>query len=661
MTDDRTIGQRPDPQPDSTPPPAGSPGAPIPGEAVIPAAAAVPPHATVPPHVAVPPEAPTVSRAAQPTEAAGTPDHEWSVEPLAAPGTPTALVAISPVRRPSHARWGVAALVALVVVALSAAGLFVLVGTSSNAVVAAWTPADAVVYLEVRGDLPGDQRQNLGRFLAHFPGFADQASLEAKLDETLDRLVSKVSDGKHDWTKEIKPWFGGQIAVSMSSFPSPSTGSSGGAGADSTRALLIVSQKDPAAAIAWLKRLDAAPTTDETYKGLTLTVYSPDHAPKVAATATGGVLLVGDVASVKAAVDRNGNDGLGASKAFTSAMAAISGDQVTRSYVDLKAYVDALTKLAGSLGAGASPAPGFDKAMLDNLPAWAAVGGRIESDALISDVISPIAASAPRIEDHESTIAGHLPASTIALFEAHQFDKLFKAQLEQLRANPGLAGSLKQVEDAASRLGGLDHLVGWIGDVGVVVTSDGTTPGGGLVIVPNDAAAADKVVTELRNLIAIAGLTGGITTRDEPYGAGTITTIDFGDLNKLTGGGGVVLGLPLTGHVELSFTVQGGLVIVGAGPAWVKSIVDVKAGGSLADAARYKSAMNRVQAKNASSLFVDLAAIRKLAEPIIVKMPQSTYATEIKPYVQPFDLLVFAGWTEGEANRARYVVTVTNP
>ena len=112
-----------------------------------------------------------------------------------------------------------AGLVALVVVALSAAGLFALVGTSSNAVVAAWTPADAVVYVEVRGDLPGDQRQNLGRFLAHFPGFADQASLETKLDETLDKLVNKASDGKHDWTKEIKPWFGGQVAVSMSSFP----------------------------------------------------------------------------------------------------------------------------------------------------------------------------------------------------------------------------------------------------------------------------------------------------------------------------------------------------------------------------------------------------------------------------------------------------------
>ena len=287
------------------------------------------------------------------------------------------------------------------------------------------------------------------------------------------------------------------------------------------------------------------PTTDETYKGLTLTVYTPDSGPKVAATATGGVLLVGDEASVKAAVDRNGKDGLAASKAFTSAMAGISGDQVTRTYVDLKAYVDAMSKLADSARRRRRAGPRQDAAR--QAPAWLAFGGRIESDALVSDLVTPVVASAPKIDGHDSTIAGHLPASTVVLLELHQFDKLFTAQLDQLRSDPSTADSLKQVDDAAASLGGLDHLVGWIGDVGIVVTSDGTTPGGGLVIVPTDAAAADKVVTELRNLVALAGSSSGITTRDEAYGAGTITTIDFGDLTKLTGGGGAALGLPAHG------------------------------------------------------------------------------------------------------------------
>ncbi|MEO8230463.1 MAG: DUF3352 domain-containing protein [Chloroflexota bacterium] len=632
MTADRTIGQEPDPQPDTTPSPADLA------------------DAAIPPEAAVPPDAPTAARAARPSDAAAAPAYVASVEPLATPETLTAPVAVSPVQRPSRARWGVAGLIALVVVALSAAGLFVLVGTSSNAAVAAWTPADAALYVEIRGDLPGDQRQNLGRFLAHFPGFADQASLEAKLDETLDKLVSKASDGKHDWTKEIKPWFGGQVAVSMSSFPKPSGADSG---ADSVRALLVVAQKNPTAAIAWLKSLDPKPTTDETYKGVTLTLYAPASGPKIAATATGGVLLVGDVDSVKAAVDRNGKDGLAASKAFTSAMAGISGDQVSRTYLDLKAYTEAVAKLRGGA------AMGMEKTMLDRLPAWMAFGGRIESDAFVSDLVAPVVASAPRIDDQESPIAGHLPASTVALIEFHQFDKLVKYQLDQIRSDPMLGEALKQVDDATASVGGLDHLVGWIGDVGIVLTSDGTTPGGGLVIVPNDAAAAEKVVTDLRNLAAVFGTSSGITTRDEAYGAGTITTIDFGDLRQLAAGG--LLGLPVTGHAEVAYTVQGGLVVIGAGSAWVKSIVDVKAGGSLAEQARFKDAIRRVQAKNGSSVFVDLAAIRKLAEPTLSQMPGSQYATEIKPYIQPFDVFVSAGWTEGDTTRARYVVTVTNP
>ena len=68
-----------------------------------------------------------------------------------------------------------------------------------------------------------------------------------KVDETLDRLVDKASDGKHDWSKEIKPWFGGQVAVSASGFPKVDRQRLDGAMADA-RFLLVATQKDPAAA-----------------------------------------------------------------------------------------------------------------------------------------------------------------------------------------------------------------------------------------------------------------------------------------------------------------------------------------------------------------------------------------------------------------------------
>ena len=241
------------------------------------------------------------------------------------------------------------------------------------------------------------------------------------------------------------------------------------------------------------------------------------------------------------------------------------------------------------------------------------------------------------------------------------------AQLDQLKTDPKLAAGFKQVDQALAALGGVDHLVGWVGDVAIAVTADGGTPGGGVVIVPTDVDQANQLVTEVRNLVALAGGGSGITIKDEPYGAGTISTIDLGDLNTLAGratgasGSGANLGLPISGHLQISYTVQGGVVIVGVGPAWVKSIVDVKAGSSLADQARYKDAIGRVEAKNATSLFVDLSAIRKLAEPIIAQRGDANYATDVKPYLAPFDVLAGASRTSDDQILSRYVITVINP
>ena len=80
-------------------------------------------------------------------------------------------------------------------------------------------PTDSVAYGELRLDLPGDQRQNVGAFLSKFPGFADQAALDTKLDEVLDRLVGEGSQNKQSYTKDVKPWFGGQLGFAMGPHP----------------------------------------------------------------------------------------------------------------------------------------------------------------------------------------------------------------------------------------------------------------------------------------------------------------------------------------------------------------------------------------------------------------------------------------------------------
>ncbi len=126
-----------------------------------------------------------------------------------------------------------------------------LTGSTSQATVLQYVPADSVVYGELRLDLPGDQRQAAGEFLSKFPGFADQAALDTKLDEALDQLVGEASDGKQTFTQDIKPWFDGEFAFAVGPLPKDALSGESSAAAADARALILLSVKDQAAASAW--------------------------------------------------------------------------------------------------------------------------------------------------------------------------------------------------------------------------------------------------------------------------------------------------------------------------------------------------------------------------------------------------------------------------
>ncbi len=563
------------------------------------------------------------------------------------------VVPIQAPRRSSRGRWAIAAIAALLIVAVSAAGLFALVGASTGSTVAKWAPADSLVYVEVRGDLPGDQRQNLGRFLAHFPGFADQSTLDQKLDETLDRLVGRASDGKHDWTKEIKPWFGGQVGVAVSAVPSVGSGSGTGG-----HELIIATIKDPAAATSWFAGLGGPAPTDQTYQGVTLHVVAMGG-EQGAYAATAGVLLAGDLTSVKAALDRNGADGLAGVDTFQTAMANLKGDQLVRTYVDLKGYVGALK---ASLPASASAMPGFGAAeALARLPAWAAAGLRVDEDALAGTSVVPHRADSTAT-NAASKLASKVPASTVTLAEAHDLGSRIAAELERARKDPAMADAVKRVDSAAAMAGGVDALTGWIGDAGVAVVADGSRPSMGLVIVPTDPAKAAATLASVKNLLVLAGTSTGVTVHEEPYAGGTITVFDAGDVQKLLGRPDVATSLAISGHLEIAVGIRNDIVAIGLGDAFVKAVLDTKPGASLADQAGYRDALDRVGSKNAGSIFVDLAGARALAEPFIAASPQSaTYQKELRPYLEPFAAFAAAIVVGDSVDSSNSVVVVSQP
>ena len=352
------------------------------------------------------------------TQVVETPAPLTPTPETAAPLTPAPVTPVEPVGGPprsGRARWVVALGAVAIVAALSAAIVYALVGRSPDATVLGYVPSGAVVYGEVRLDLPGDQRREIGEFLSHFPGFADQAALDSKLDEVLDRLVSDASEGKQTFTTNIKPWFDGELAFSAGPLPDPKTIMSGpeGSGMDSARALALLSIKDEALARAWFDdafKQAGATTTTETYQGVTLTLFSsPSGGAKAAfAILDGKVAVAGDVASVKAAVDTKGDGGFAADPDAKAALDAPTNDHLGFVYLALGPIMEWTQELgqavSGQDGAGAG-IPGIStETYAKFIPTWSAFWLRVEGDALVMEAAAPKAET--QIGPHRGSTLG---------------------------------------------------------------------------------------------------------------------------------------------------------------------------------------------------------------------------------------------------------------
>ena len=318
------------------------------------------PAASPTPTSAVPPTAP-LTPANQTTSTPPAFEHEvaWASGPV--PASPVVPPAKAP-RRGGRVRWAVSLAVVAVVVLASAAVAALVTGQSSTSTVLGYVPADSTVYAEVRLDLPGDQRAATGEFLSKFPGFADQAALDSKLDEVLDQVVKDATNNEQSYTTDIKPWFDGELAFSVGPLPPAADLVKGGPSVFGTsRALALLSIKDQALAQAWFDAAIAktgAKTHTETYNGATLTVFEPsDGVTAALAIVDGKVALAGDIASVKAAIDTEGSSDFASEPGPKAALDSVDGDHVAFGYVALRPLFDWSNDLEqGELGSGRSVA-----------------------------------------------------------------------------------------------------------------------------------------------------------------------------------------------------------------------------------------------------------------------------------------------------------------
>lgn len=599
------------------------------------------------------------------------PTTAWTPPTYESPAAPAIPVPVqaTPVNKPKggRLRWAAAIAVIAVVLGATVGVAALLTGASAQASVLKYVPADSVMYGELRLDLPGDQRQAAGAFLSKFPGFADQAALETKLDEALDELIGNATDGKQTFTKDIEPWFDGEFAFAIGPLPADAFKPTNAVTAPDVRALMLLSVKDQAAASAWFKSVlteSGTTSTTETYNGTELTVIKDPSGGSMSlaiAILGGNVAVAGDVTSVKAAVDTNGSTSLASNPDFKAAASASSKDTFGFAYVNTKALVASMFDAANTSGSGAPAIPASVTAMI---PDWMSYSLRVESDALISTATSPhVDRDYGATENRPNKVVDHVPSTAIALVAGNDVGSTWIGALAALGKDASSKEIADAITEATSLLGGPEAALGWIGDAGLVVNQAGSEHEGGLVIVPSDADKASQFFTTLKSFIALGGSSAGLTVRDEAYGDETITvvSVDMGKLGGLAGGAGGLEGLGQTlpqGTVDLAYSVSDDVVVIGSSVDFVKHVLDTDAGSSIATDAGFKNAVGRVGNDVTGLTFLDITSIRTLVEGTMSGTDLTKYQADVQPYLEPFDAFSATTTVGGDLDSITTVITV---
>nr|MDQ3346123.1 DUF3352 domain-containing protein [Chloroflexota bacterium] len=208
---------------------------------------------------------------------------------------------------------------------------FLLLFSDSTDRASSLIPAQTTIYLNVYLQPSTGQQMNLGGLIGRLPGFADEASLDQKVDQVVENLIGSAGLGL-DYQDQIKPWLGNQVAVA--GWPA-----AGDVTAPVT--VLIAEVKDQALARAALR--DLATETGlsfapQTYEGIEIQVSDGG-----AYAFVGEMLVFGESSEgIEAVADVEGGAGSLADRDdFRATMADLPADHLASAFVDLAALAEA--------------------------------------------------------------------------------------------------------------------------------------------------------------------------------------------------------------------------------------------------------------------------------------------------------------------------------
>lgn len=474
---------------------------------------------------------------------------------------------------------GVIALVTLIGLTGAAfvAGYLLLFSVSTDRA-ATLAPANSAFYVSVYLQPSTGQQMNLSGLIGRLPGFADEASLDAKVDQVVQNLLSGSGI---DYVNGVKPWVGNQVAIA--GWPT-------GGDPLQIEVVVIAEVKDrqaAEAAVAELVAVGGASFSPETYAGVDLQV-ADDRAYGF----VDDMLVIGTgVDGLHAVVDAGGDaESLADQAGFRATMDALAPDHLASAYVDLAA-------IAGSAAMG------------EQFGSFSTAGAILvaERDGLRVSGSAPfdMTAAAPSARDsfalggEPSSLVDWMPDGTLAEVVVFGLGQTL-ADLEAASgATPGgqeITSTFDTVRAIAAFALGIDidaDVLPLLGrEVAVAVTGlDGTLPSGQLLLWPDDAAAAIAALDRIAERLSAVG--------------GTSRTEDL-DGTKIT-----ALTIPDVG--EVAYAVVGDIIILGLGTEDVAAALFAHdSGDSLGASDAYTRTFEVAGTRAGTEAYVDVGALVEL-------------------------------------------------
>jgi hypothetical protein len=541
-------------------------------------------------------------------------------------------------------------------IGLALGGFLLDTRTGAIGTAAAYVPADAPFYLEMRLEPSAEQDAALRELLGRFPAIegVDLASpLYDQMVELIDEKLAVEANGEVSWAEDVAPWFGGHVAFGLTSFPIEAMDAMDPMAAPPIPDMVVVvGVTDSAAASSAIERLAAdhadMETTTTEHRGVT--VHAMTSGDGAYAVTDDALLFAPTAEAITAALDTAADPALRLSDAprIAEMAAELPSDWLAFAVYDFTELMAASFEQADG-----EPAAELFRSLMDDQPMRGAMAMSASGDRFSMDAVSEAPSGAFAVENADRGLAGEVPADALYFSDGGNIGTALAALIDALTTaaeeDPLLA---EQIATAEAALGAdLEEMVAWIDDGAIVAGWDGSEPYAGMVLVPNDVAAAQRRIGQLVTFAGLATMdpSSGITVDEAEMAGATVTTIRWEDPNAVP-----IEGVPVPTGVTVQVTVTADRALIGLGETFVGRVLELDAADSLAAEPRYADAIAELgPTANAGVAWLDLAGTREAIEQALEPMldfldPDGAYESEVKPWLLPLDRLVTVTVLDGE-------------